>query len=491
MTSTAETSLASGRLSVQSTDPAPESNGDLPESGSVQPGAPRGRGEWVQDWQVKLVKDVYDLARLGVFKGHATAQAVLTYYRFNTAIFDSKPRDFKRGYVMPYCTVPAAVAKAASCTPKAVRDANIWLHEQYLIEIAAHGTVIDATTSFAPDEAARQARLAEHGPREAPVLRHGPRPKRSKIEPHAQFAQEIEPQVSIDRTSGANSEPEIEPEVRHTLQSSSYNSDEYRLESAAPTAKPPMAFLKEEEEEAAARPVGAEAGSQADEGDQALAYILNSGKDRPGLPDDGLHWYVNTQDGTYRPAVGRGRPKSGENLFEGTENDLLDTYDLGQFSHAPVMDSGASRSGEYVNRFWYGKSKDGNPYFSRVSDSRKQRKSDLGVAELTREQAMKFFELRKKDQRAWLEYKQELFSQFAGGAGSRRLADDHPEPDEERVSAGDYHSHPELMDLARKLASYSSWGAQGVQDFLEKCLAEDHSAGWVIYHLEQEIQAAA
>lgn len=67
-------------------------------------------------------------------------QTVLTYYMFNTARYDSQPRGFKTGLVMPSCTFPCAVAKATTSTPKTVREANIWLHQQRLIKITNRGT---------------------------------------------------------------------------------------------------------------------------------------------------------------------------------------------------------------------------------------------------------------------------------------------------------------------------------------------------------------
>ena len=198
----------------------------------------------------------------------------------------------------------------------------------------------------------------------------------------------IEPQVLIDRTSGAiTEEPNRTSGSTYSSDSSSpYSSDFDRAEPPA-AASPGHSSLEEEEGEegsAAPRPAGA------DEGDKALAYIPNLGNDRPVLPDDGLHWFVDTTDGSYRPAVGRSRPKRGEILYDGTKDDLLEEYgNLTGPAGAPAAEPSPARnrpqSGEYDNTFWYGLGKDGQPYFSRATgDRRKRIKSDVGKVSWTR-----------------------------------------------------------------------------------------------------------
>jgi hypothetical protein len=224
---------------------------------------PEKNKDWVQDCQVWLVRLVYDLAKTGVFKGRACAQAVLTYYRFNTAIYNSEPRGFRRGYVMPGCTFPASVARATSFTPKAVREANIWLHQQRLITIEDYGASI---YTGATDEDERLKLLAEEGPREAPELKVGPRFRKTRkpevTEPEipgdeiGHEDQVIEPQVLIRRTSGAIAEePNRTSGSTYSSDSSpSYNSDNDGAEPPAAAFTPPHENFEEEEEEGSASP---------------------------------------------------------------------------------------------------------------------------------------------------------------------------------------------------------------------------------------------
>jgi hypothetical protein len=360
-------------------------------------GAPKRNKDWVQDWQVTFVKLVYDAAKTGVFKGRACAQAVLTYYAFNLAIYDSAPRGFRRGYVMPGCTYPAAVAQATSYTPKAVRDANIWLHQQRFIEIEHNGTSISLDQLGFEDE--RLKLLAEEGQRQAPELKVGPRFRKPRRAGEAEIGHEpevIEPQVPIDRTSGSiTEEPNRTSGSTYSSGSSLYYSESHRTE-------PPAAAL----DAVGKKDLGEEGKTAgADVGEQDLAYILNLGKDRPALPDNGLHWFIRPEDRNYRPAVGRSRPKAGEILFEGTEADLLDKYgphytgpawDVDDREDVLLLGGGGSarpqRGSSHDNHFWMGVSKTGDPYFTRAST--RPRRRDERQVKLTADEARQLLTLK-------------------------------------------------------------------------------------------------
>ena len=305
----------------------------------------------------------------------------------------------------------------------------------------------------------------------------------------------IEPQVLIDRTSGAiTEEPNRTSGSTFSDSSSPYSSDFDRAEPPA-AASPGHSSLEEEEGEegsAAPRPAGA------DEGDKALAYIPNLGNDRPVLPDDGLHWFVDTTDGSYRPAVGRSRPKRGEILYDGTKDDLLEEYgNLTGPAGAPAAEPFPARnrpqSGEYDNTFWYGLGKDGQPYFSRATgDRRKRIKSDVGKVSWTEEEPKRFFGLQKRDRQAWLEYRWELYRQLTGGQEPQGSEDDDVEaPGTEPITMADYEQNEKLMRLANELACCSNWSAIQVRHLLLMCEKQQNAPGTVICKIREQIRIQA
>jgi hypothetical protein len=274
----------------------------------------------VQDKQVKRVRHVYELAKQGTFKGHQPAQAVMTYYAFNMAMNDSKPRGFRQGYVMPGCTYPASVANATSWSDEAVRKANAWLHEQRFIEIRDvqpdGQRSIEVLSYDAESEQARQKVLAEEGLATAPELKRGPRAKRTQ-RPTA------ETPISTDSGNPANvsgnTPPANSTEVdTDSSDSSIYISDSYIPEQPAPQAR--AASIEsaeiENEEEREEAPAGPGRAGQVPAEDRAGAksYTWFIECDRHGTPV------------SCRVAAGRGRPRGGERTFTGTLGEFQAKY---------------------------------------------------------------------------------------------------------------------------------------------------------------------
>jgi hypothetical protein len=157
--------------------------------------------------------------------------------------------------------------------------------------------------------------------------------------------------------------------------------------------------------------------------------------------------------------------------------------------------SGSSRKPaaqqEHDNVFWLGKSKDGEPYFTKTEKRPGRIKTDLGQVELTREQAGKFFGLCKADKVAWREYKRELFRQFRPGASSGPASGAAGDDSAERVTADDYNECEELMKLASELATYPSWRGNSVRQFLRACLRRQDTPARVIEQLQHQIEIQA
>jgi hypothetical protein len=324
---------------------------------------PQERPYSVQDMQADLVRHVYTLAKKDVFTGHPAYQAVLIYYMFNTARYDSEPRGFRHGFVMPGCTYPAAVAKATSLTPRTIHRANTWLHQQRLIEITNAGTSIEplpGAISWENVEEERQKRLDEDGPAPSPELRSGPRPKRRSATTPARdesghevripeadgdepadilsgSADESGPDVRIVETSGPNRKPGIRTSCpTYSSRSSTYIPD------------------GDKQERAERASVGCHHQNEREEGKRASAA--------PPSPADS------------RPA--------------------------------------RAQRASYDNTFRYGKARDGVPYFTRGRN--KPRKSDEGTVTLTTDEAVKYFQLLKDDKDgAWIDYKHELYEKYA------------------------------------------------------------------------------
>lgn len=370
-----------------------------------------------QDFQVAYHRHVYALAKKDIFKGHACAQAVYQYDLFNVAFRAGGNR--RPGYVMEGCVYPAAVAKATSYTARAVEKARAWLHEQRFEESTDNGLSVRPLSLDDQTEENRLKLLAELGPAEPPELRTGPKNPKSiaQIEPEAQPVTN-----SVRNYCELSSQPE--PGIANSVRT--YSSRSSSTSQITHRGEPPAAaFLpvdKREIEEEEKKNPGADAG------DPHLAYTRNPGNDRPDLPDNGLHWYVDTRAQRYRPAVGRGRPKGKEILFDGTENDLIELYgprftgpdgladdDEAWLFGDNVTELSPARNrpqgGGYDNHFWMGVSKGGDPYFSRVSRDRPGRKSEREVR-LTKDEASQLMTLKGAEH---LDHRQKLHAKYSAG----------------------------------------------------------------------------
>lgn len=429
----------------------------------------------VQNTQVELVRHVYALAKLGMFQGHTTAQDVLIYYMFNCAVNDSKPRNFRRGYVMPGCTYPASAAKATTWSDEAVRKANTWLHEQRLIEITDvqpdGQRSIEILSWDAESEETRLKLLAEDGPREALKLKRGPRA--TKARSTTQEAPIPTAGGNISTVSG-NTGGSISTDVdTYSSDSSIYKSD---IDTPEPTSSA-SARVKDlfggREEEAAARPVAAEAGAQSEE--------MPITQDITTRPEVKPRWYVDLDDDCYRPAIGRGRRRAGEVEFLGSEEELLRQYpslasdtEPGSRDEYEISRPGRRSAERVSTEFWMGVSKGGNPYFTR--DSRK----GAVLVTLDSQETFQLLNLRGAQH---LAHRQRLHEKYTSATPTSSA----PTSSMMKVYLDDLAVH----EMATQLAQDRTWGAEGVRRSLASWARSGLSTEEVKAKLAEHLAVAA
>jgi hypothetical protein len=394
------------------------SNAEETEDASKRPSS-------VQDMQAELVGHVYTLAKAGVFKGHASFQAILTYYMFNTARYDSEPRGFKQAHVMPGCTFPAAVAKATNYTTETVRQANVWLHQQRLIEITELGTSIKILYwDHHGNEEERKKLLDEEGLATAPERKSGPRPKRSrKITTQPEGDDETPTQLGIDRNSVGDKEPG-NPNSVGTYSSRSSSTFQTSTQPDRAQKRASCVEADKDEEEGKRAPASPPPGDAVRDPQEIFDSLL--GQIIVGYADD---YSVRRADAKRTVITGlrSGRWNDKINYLQRHMRDFgidddgrleiiryhADKISYSDDSRQPRTERAATRraapKAKYDNTFRFGVSKDGVPYFSRGG---KSHKSDDGTATLTPQEAAKFFHLQKEDEAAWIDFKHELYEKY-------------------------------------------------------------------------------